>query len=376
VPDTCTDSPSTGQEKTPRQRKIIHCDCDCFYAAVEIRDDPSLAGLPVAVGGAAERRGVITTCNYAARGYGVHSAMPSAQARRLCPGLIILPPDFEKYRAVSRQIREIFYDYTELVEPLSLDEAFLDVSDSESCHGSATLIARDVRRRVREEVGITVSAGVAPNKFLAKVASDWNKPDGEFVILPEQVAEFVAALPVRRIFGVGKATAERLNRMGVENCAELQRFSVFELTERFGRFGLRLYELCRGIDERAVNAGHRRKSLSVERTYAEDLQDQEACSRQLFELMLTLRSRLRRVGPDYLVTKLFVKVKFDDFQQTTVECAGRIPDAERYSGLLVQALERRRQPVRLLGVGVRFVDLREEANPAQLELFESQPALT
>ena len=370
------DSPSTEQADTPSQRKIIHCDCDCFYAAVEIRDDPSLGGLPVAVGGAADRRGVITTCNYVAREYGVHSAMPSAQARRLCPGLIILPPDFDKYRAASRRIREIFYDYTERVEPLSLDEAFLDVSESQACHGSATLIARDIRRRVREEVGITVSAGVAPNKFLAKVASDWNKPDGECVILPEQVAEFVAALPVRRIFGVGRATAERLNRMGVVSCGELQRFTVFELTERFGRFGLRLYELCRGIDERAVKSSHRRKSLSVERTYAEDLQDQEACSRQLSELMLTLKSRLRRVGPDYLVTKLFVKVKFDDFQQTTVEGPGRVPDAERYSGLLLEALERRRQPVRLLGVGVRFVDLREEANPAQLELFESQPALT
>ena len=201
------------------QRKIIHCDCDCFYASVEIRDDPSLAGLPVAVGGSPERRGVITTCNYVAREYGVHSAMPSAHARRLCPGLVILPPDFDKYRAASRQIRQIFYDYTDLVEPLSLDEAFLDVSAASACHGSATLIARDIRRRVRAEVGITISAGVAPNKFLAKVASDWNKPDGDFVVLPEQVDAFVAALPVRRISGVGKATAERLSGMGVSICA-------------------------------------------------------------------------------------------------------------------------------------------------------------
>jgi DNA polymerase-4 len=363
-------------QQPAEQRKIIHCDCDCFYASVEIRDDPSLAGLPVAVGGSPERRGVITTCNYVAREYGVHSAMPSAHARRLCPGLIILPPDFDKYRAASRQIRQIFYDYTDLVEPLSLDEAFLDVSQATACRGSATLIAREIRRRVRAEVGITVSAGVAPNKFLAKVASDWNKPDGEFVVLPEQVEAFVAALPVRRLFGVGKATAERLNGMGVSSCADLRAYSVFELTQRFGRFGQRLYELCRGIDERPVQPSQRRKSLSVERTYAEDLHGLDACRRQLPELMLTLVSRLRRVSEDYLVTKLFVKLKFSDFQTTTVECAARRPEQARVVELLETALGRSALPVRLLGVGVRFVDLREESNPAQLELFEREAALT
>jgi len=358
------------------QRKIIHCDCDCFYAAVEIRDDPSLEGLPVAVGGDPERRGVITTCNYLAREYGVHSAMPSAQARRLCPGLIILPPDFDKYRAASRRIREIFYDYTDLVEPLSLDEAYLDVSQATACHGSATLIAREIRARVRAEVGITVSAGVAPNKFIAKIASDWNKPDGEFVVLPDQVDAFVAALPVRRLFGVGRATAERLSAMGVSTCAELRAWSAIELTRRFGRFGQRLHELCRGIDERAVQATHRRKSLSVERTYAEDLHGLEACRRQLPELLMTLGSRLRRVSDEYLVTKLFVKLKFADFQSTTVECAARRPEPERVRELLETALARSELPVRLLGVGVRFVDLREESNPAQLELFERDVALT
>jgi DNA polymerase IV len=358
------------------QRKIIHCDCDSFFASVEIRDDPSLAALPVAVGGDPQRRGVVTTCNYLAREYGVHSAMPSAHARRLCPGLVILPPDFDKYRAASRRIRQIFYDYTDLVEPLSLDEAFLDVSQATACHGSATLIARDIRRRVRAEVGITVSAGVAPNKFIAKIASDWNKPDGEFVVLPGEVDAFVAALPVRRLFGVGKATAEKLNRMGVSSCAELRAFSVFELTQRFGRFGQRLHELCRGIDERPVQPSQRRKSLSVERTYAEDLRGLEACQRQLPELMITLKSRLRRVSEEYLVTKLFVKLKFADFQSTTVECAARQPEPGRVAELLATALGRSELPVRLLGVGVRFVDLREESHPAQLELFEREGALT
>jgi DNA polymerase-4 len=298
--------------------------------------------------------------------------MPSAQARRLCPGLLIIPPDFDRYRAASRRVRTIFYDYTDLVEPLSLDEAFLDVGAATACRGSATLIAREIRARVRAEVGITVSAGVAPNKFVAKVASDWNKPDGEFVVLPEQVDAFVAALPVRRIFGVGKATAERLGAMGVETCADLRRFSVFELTERFGRFGQRLYELCRGIDERPVEPSQRRKSLSVERTWAEDLHGFEACRRQLPELLLTLRSRLRRVDEDYLVTKLYLKLKFADFQSTTAERFGRLPSEALFSELLAEALERSTEPVRLLGVGVRFVDLREQGNPAQLELFERE----
>jgi DNA polymerase-4 len=232
------------------------------------------------------------------------------------------------------------------------------------------LIAREIRHRVREEVGITVSTGVAPNKFIAKVASDWNKPDGEFVVLPEEVDAFVAALPVRRIFGVGKATAERLARMGVESCAELRAFTVFELTERFGRFGQRLHELCRGIDLREVESSQRRKSLSVERTYAEDLRGLEACRRQLPELVFSLRSRLRRVDADYLVTKLHLKLKFADFQSTSVECSGRLPEEVRFEQVLEQALERSPLPVRLLGVGVRFVDLRELRNPAQLELFE------
>jgi DNA polymerase IV len=360
----------------PAQRKIIHCDCDSFYASVEIRDDPSLAGLPVAVGGDADRRGVITTCNYLAREYGVHSAMPSAQARRLCPGLLIVPPDFDKYRAVSRHIRQIFYDFTDLVEPLSLDEAYLDVSAATACHGSATLMAREIRRRVRSEVGITISAGVAPNKFLAKVASDWNKPDGEFVVLPADVDAFVAALPVRRLAGVGKATAERLQLLGVRDCAQLRAFALLELTQRFGRFGQRLYELCRGIDERPVVPSQRRKSLSVERTYAEDLHGFEACQRQLPDLLFTLKSRLRRVSDDYLVTKLYLKLKFSDFQSTTVECACRVPEQQRAVELLRAALERSELPVRLLGLGVRFIDLREQSNPAQLELFEREELLT
>ena len=202
------------------QRKIIHVDCDCFYAAVEMRDDPSLRDVPLAVGGEGGR-GVVATCNYRARAFGVRSAMPGSEARRLCPGLVTVPPDMGKYRAVSRQVMNILRELTDLVEPLSLDEAFLDVSDVSGHKGSGTLMARYLRERILREVGITVSAGVAPNKFLAKIASDWQKPDGLFVVTPDRVQEFVRDLPVEKLFGVGQVTAARLHALGVRTCGDM-----------------------------------------------------------------------------------------------------------------------------------------------------------
>ena len=210
-------------------RKIIHCDCDCFYASVEMRDDPSLRGRPLAVGGRADQRGVIATCNYEARRYGIHSAMATAQAVKLCPDLILIPPNMEKYRITSRQIMDIYRDYTDLVEPLSLDEAYLDVTNSPHCKGSATLIAQEIRRRIFETVGITASAGVAPNKFVAKIASDWNKPDGLFLVRPGEVDAFVAALPVKKLFGVGKVTAAKLHSLGAQTCGDLRDWNIDKL---------------------------------------------------------------------------------------------------------------------------------------------------
>ena len=235
---------------TDDTRKIIHCDCDCFYAAIEIRDDPSLAGLPVAVGGSEDRRGVIATCNYEARQYGIHSAMASATAKRKCRDLIIIPGNMEKYRTASQQMHQIFREYTDTIEPLSLDEAFLDVTGTTICQGSGTLIAQEIRQKVRQEIGITLSAGVAPNKFLAKIASDWNKPDGQFVITPDKVEAFILKLPIGKLFGVGKVTARKMDLLGIENCGDLQDYTNFELVEMFGSFGETLYNLCRGIDER------------------------------------------------------------------------------------------------------------------------------
>jgi len=261
-------------------RKIIHVDMDCFYAAVEIRDNPNLAKKAVAVGGDAYRRGVLCTSNYIARDFGVHSATPTAQAYRLCPDLIVIKPDFSKYKEVSEQIREIFFSYTELVEPLSLDEAFLDVSDNSHCQGSASWIAKEIRERILKVTSLTASAGVAPNKFIAKVASDWDKPNGLTVIRPEQVDSFVTALPVEKIFGVGKVTAHKLHVLGIKTCGDVQKFSQEKLHQHFGSFGDHLFELSQGRDKREVKPDRVRKSLSVEETFSYDLRDQQSQNKE------------------------------------------------------------------------------------------------
>ncbi|MDR1228379.1 MAG: DNA polymerase IV [Azoarcus sp.] len=352
-------------------RKIIHCDCDCFYAAVETRDDPALRGKPLAVGGRAEMRGVIATCNYEARAFGVHSAMSTARALRLCPQLILLPPDFRRYREASQQILAIYRDYTPLVEPLSLDEAYLDVSGLECCQGSATLMAEEIRARIRAEVRITASAGIAPNKFLAKVASDWNKPDGQFVVRPQDVDAFVAALPVGKIFGVGKVTAARLRKCGVQTCGDLRAWDIARLIAEFGRFGTALHQLCRGIDERSVRPDRIRKSLSVETTYARDLPDLAACRAELPALIAEFRRRFARLPAPRPIHKAVVKIKFGDFSQTTAECTSAAPGEAVWAALLDEAWMRQERAVRLLGIGVRFAetDADESAGDEQGDLF-------
>jgi DNA polymerase-4 len=351
----------------PRQRKIIHCDCDCFYAAVEMRDDPSLRLLPVAVGGRADQRGVVATCNYEARRFGVHSAMATVQAVQRCPGLVVLRPAMEKYRIASAQILAIYRDYTALVEPLSLDEAYLDVTETRQHGGSATLIAREIRARIEATVGITASAGIAPNKFIAKIASDWNKPNGQFVVRPHEIDAFVAALPVKKLHGVGKVTAARLNALGAHVCADLRSWPRAELLQQFGKFGERLYSLCRGIDEREVNPSSERKSVSVEETYVTDLPDLAACAAELEPLIDMLIVRVQRAQAERHIHKLYIKIRFADFSQTTVECVATTIDRAVLLGLLETGFRRRQQAVRLLGAGVR---LGEEDEPGtQLSLF-------
>lgn len=354
-------------------RKIIHIDADSFYASVEVRENPSLRGKPIAVGGAAEQRGVVATASYEARRFGVHSALSTARALQLCPDLIVIAPRFDLYRQVSQKFHELFRTYTSRIEPLSLDEAYLDVSESEQCQGSATLIANELRRRIREELKLTVSAGVAPNKFLAKVASDWNKPDGTFTISPEQVPSFVSTLAVSKINGVGKVTAQKLRDMGVETCGDLQRIRIEALAKTFGKYGPRLAELAHGIDRREVTTSRVRKSISVERTYPRDIDSESGMVGALQAVLKELEGRYARIEKRYYPTKRVVKVKFRDFTQTTLEevigdrSEPWLSEAE-YRRLMLGAWRRKHAPVRLLGAGLR-IELRESNRDEQMDLF-------
>ncbi len=340
-------------------RKIIHLDMDCFYAAVEMRERPELAGRPIAVGGGS-RRGVVTTCNYEARKFGVRSAMAGFQARSLCPQLVFLPVRFDLYRAESARIRAILRSYTPLVQPLSLDEAYLDVT---ALDRYAWDIAKEIRRRIFEETRLTGSAGIAPNKMLAKIASDWRKPNGQFAVLPDQVEAFMRDLPVRKIWGVGPKSAEKFQQEGIQTCGDLQKFTLPELVRRSGRWGAELYQLCRGRDDRPVEPNQVRKSLSNEVTFPDNLQTLDECRAAMDELISELEEELRTKAIDRPIRKAFVKVKFADFTRTTRECVNPRPTRETWQALLVEARERSRQPIRLLGSGVRFVD--EEDEPAE-----------
>lgn len=342
-------------------RKIIHCDCDCFYAAVEMRDHPQWRGRPLAVGGRG-RRGVLTTCNYEARRFGIRSAMATSIALQQCPHLLVVPPRFAQYKQASQQIHEIFQRYTQEIEPLSLDEAYLDVSECRMFSGSATRIAESIRRQVKKEVGIVVSAGVAPNKFLAKIASDWQKPDGLFVITPEQVDAFVRQLTVEKLHGVGSVTARKLKEQGLHTCADIRLRKEPDMVKAFGKFGKHLYLLAHGTDDRPVRTQRERKSLSVERTFSDDLPGLDSVQDAIKGLLDELKQRIQRYQSSLSVpckmTGLVVKLKFNDFTQTTAEKSGEIKlddlSSPLYIQLIAEAFQRGRRPVRLVGLGVRF----------------------
>ena len=346
-------------------RKIIHLDMDCFYAAVEMRERPELAGQPIAVGGGG-RRGVVTTCNYEARKFGVHSAMPGFQARERCPNLVFLPVRFDLYRAESAKIRQILLSYTPLVEPLSLDEAYLDVTGMDRY---AWDIAKEIRKRIFEETRLTGSAGIAPNKMLAKIGSDWRKPNGQFAITPDQIETFIRDLPVRKIWGVGPKSAGKFEQQGIRTCGDLQKIGLPELVQRHGKWGHELYQLCRGQDDRPVEANRIRKSLSNECTFSNNLTTLEECRRELDKLVAELNQELRAKATDRQIHKAFVKVKFADFTRTTRECISPDPTRETYRALLAEAYNRSPQPIRLLGSGVRFVDEVEEYRDLSQQLL-------
>ncbi|GLS25238.1 DNA polymerase IV [Marinibactrum halimedae] len=363
-------------------RKIIHCDADCFYAAIEMRERPELANYPIAVGGSSDRRGVISTCNYLARKFGVRSAMATATAKRLCPHLVVLPSRMPLYKEASDEIREIFSEFTSLIEPLSLDEAYLDVTQTASRNMNAVSIAKEIRKRVERQIRITISAGVAPNKFLAKVASDWRKPDGLTVIHPEQLLEFVKQLPVSRIPGVGSSTQQVLMSHGVFYCGQLQEWPLEKLIQLFGEQGRKLYERSRGRDDRLVVSQWRRKSVSVERTFSMDLESIQQCDKELPLLLDWLIQRWQRLDNSYAIHKLAVKVKYADFHRVSAERVLEIGESptEGFTPLAQQELLdvfqlllkdiwlRRTAPVRLLGVGFGLKDVNHQFS-VQQDLF-------
>ncbi len=306
-------------EKDAKPRAIIHLDMDCFYAAIEVRDRPSLRGKPVGVGGARDRRGVLTTCNYEARKFGVRSAMPTFMALQRCPDLIVLPTRFDVYRREAAVIRGIL---------------------------------------------LTSSAGIGPNKLIAKIASEINKPNGQCEVTSEQVPEFMEKLPVRKIWGIGEKTERKLEELRVKTCGELQRFSRPELVDLFGKFGLDLYDLCRGIDHRPVEPDRPRKSLSTEETFAADLTTVDQCEEKLEELFQELMADLAQKESTRQIRKIFVKLKFNDFTRTTAERAGLAPTLQDFRSLLAEAFARTGKPVRLIGLGVRF----SETTPADAQI--------
>jgi len=339
-------------------RKIIHVDMDCFFAAVEMRDDPSLRDIPIAIGGSRVQRGVISTANYPARKYGVRSAMPTATALRLCPHLKLLPGRFDAYKEASQQIRAIFTRYTPLIEPLSLDEAYLDVTDSEHCQGSATLMAQAIRADILRETGLTASAGIAPIKFLAKIASDMNKPDGQYVITPQAMPDFLLTLPLSKIPGVGKVATKKLEEMGLRTCADVQQADLAQLLKRFGKFGRVLWERSNGIDDRDVVVERERKSLGVERTLGEDIHHWEQCLEIIDFLYAELDRRLSAIRPDKQIARQGVKLKFNDFQLTTQEHVWPVLNKDDIIAVARQAWDERRagRGVRLVGLHVTLVN--------------------
>lgn len=293
--------------------------------------------------------------------------MPGFMARERCPHLVFLPLRFDLYRAASQRIRRIFQEYTPLVEPLSLDEAYLDVSSSERY---AWDIAREIRARIREETGLTASAGIASNKMLAKIASDWRKPNGQFAILPDQVAEFMKGLPVRKIWGIGPKSAERFAARGITTCGDLQRFSLAEMVARFGKWGGELYHLCRGVDDREVMPHRISKSLSNETTFSDNLVTLAECREAVGGLARELLEELGAKSPGRKIRKAFLKVKFADFTRTTRECLCNAPSVGVFETLLEEAFGRKNLAIRLLGTGVRFEEENLEAAAlAQPELF-------
>jgi len=352
-------------------RKIIHVDMDAFYASVEQMDNPELRGKPIAVGGNRER-GVVAAASYEARKFGVRSAMASVVAARRCPGLIFVRPRFDRYQEISRKIREIFFEYTDLVEPLSLDEAFLDVTENKKNHPSATLLAQEIRQRIKEETGLNASAGISINKFMAKIASDINKPNGQKTIPPEEVIPFLEKLPIEKFFGVGKVTAAKMNKFGIFTGKQLKEHSLETLSRYFGKSGQHFYDIVRGIQHSQVKPDRIRKSIAAERTFGSDLSSEQFMLEQLDHIADELERRL--VNNHVKGKTVTVKLKYSDFtQQTRSKTVHEFIHRKSEFFPIVEELiyqEKPKQSVRLLGISMTKLDS-EDDHPdlsVQLEL--------
>lgn len=344
-------------------RQVLHVDCDCFFAAVEMRDQPQYRHVPLAIGGASDRRGVISTCNYLARKYGVRSAMATGQALKLCPDLKLLPGNMEKYRIASNKVMDILKVYALEFEQVSIDEAYLELPPA----SNSILIAQQIRQQVETQVGITVSVGIAPNKFLAKVASDWEKPNGQFHIPPSEVEKFVEALEVRKIPGVGPKSAEKLNNLGLHTCLHIKQLPLEWLIKKFGKFGKILHDRSNGIDHRGLSTDYQRKSISIERTFSEDIMQGTDIALALDEMWPRFLTRIENAGLSLTKIAPFVKVKFADFHVTTLANHQKTATVENYLALLNEASIRDKQSIRLIGLGGRLIETSKE-HP-QLKLF-------
>lgn len=339
-------------------RKVIHIDMDAFYASIEQRDNPELKNKPVAVGGS-RKRGVVAAASYEARKYGVRSAMPSVVAKRKCPKIVFVKPRFDVYQKVSLQINEIFHEYTDLVEPLSLDEAFLDVTENKMEIPHATDIAREIKTRIKTATDLTASAGVSFNKFLAKIASDYDKPDGLFVIKPSQAESFIDSLPIRKFFGVGVVTAEKMNKLGISTGKDLRTWSLESLIRNFGKSGIYFYDIVRGKDNRPVNPSRVRKSIGVEYTFDEDIYGINNIIETLERIKKELQDRMNR--KQRKGRTLTLKVKFDNFEQITRSKSSENYLSENiigeYTFSLANEVDYKNHGVRLLGLTISNLDM-------------------
>ena len=353
-------------------RKIIHIDMDAFFAAVEQRDNPQYLNKPIIVGGKPDSRGVVATCSYEARKFGIHSAMPSSQAYRLCPQAIFVKPRFEVYKEASAVIRRIFSEYTELFEPLSLDEAYLDVTDVSRCQGSATLIAREIKQKIRQQTGLIASAGISYNKFLAKIASDMDKPDGLYLITPEQGPEFVEQLAVGKFNGIGKATEKKMHALGIKTGNDLKKWPLPLLVQHFGKSGQHYYNIARGIDNRSVSNHRPSKSVGVEVTFQEDIEDPAIILRQLHALF---ENALIKLSAKQLTAHtLTIKIKYHNFVQITRSrtFSQEITHVKGFDLVLADLLKNTgmgTKKVRLLGVALSSLHTASLLNYRQMDLF-------